>query len=181
MSPFDAFDHERRFRAAWDAIRIARDVSYGLFTFGESELPYYLVLQPKQTGDMVGLREGLVKITRPMIITPDTTEPEFEGFFDGDDESSEAGMARYLLARSASFSHLRLKNRSLSQQVMSDSVEETVDRLNRKLDQADEDRQAILVAPAGCAGLAVMRYAAERVMRSAAENITELREKGFLP
>jgi hypothetical protein len=181
LSPFDDYEHERRFRAAWESVRIARNVPYGLFTFGESELPYYLVLEPKEPGGRVSLREGMIKITRPLIITPDNLEPEFEDFFASDDEPSEAGYARYMLARTASFSHLRLKNRAMSDQLMTDSVEETVERLNRKLDQEDEDRQAILTAPLRLAGLAVMRYATERVMHSAADNITELREHGFLP
>ncbi len=181
MSAFDAFENERRFRQAWESVTIARNVPYGLFTFGESELPYFLVLAGKQPGDMVSLREGMIKITRPLIITPDNIEPEFEDFFDADDDEEDSGFARFLLARSASFSHLRLKNRGLSRKLTSDSVEETVDRLNRRHDLDDEERVAILTAPAGCAGLAVMRYATERVMQSAADNITELRERGFLP
>ena len=40
---FDNFDREARFRAAWEAVGIARGVKYTLFTFGESVLPYYLV------------------------------------------------------------------------------------------------------------------------------------------
>ena len=181
MSAFEAFDNERRFRAAWDSVQIARNVPYGLFTFGESELPYYLVVAPRKSGDLVQLRQGLVKITRPLIITPDNFEPEFEDFFDGEDDPEEAGIARFMLARSASFSHLRLQNRGMTQKLTSDSVEETVDRLSRQLDQEDEDRVAILTAPAGCAGIAVMRYATERVLQSAPDNINELRERGFLP
>ncbi len=181
LSGFDAFEAEQRFRDAWESVQVARPVSCGLFTFGESELPYYLVLKPRRSGDMVDLREGVIRITRPLILTPDSMEPEFEDFFDQDDSESDAGMARYLLARSASFSNLKLKNRSLSRQMSTDSVEETLERLNRKLDDEDEDRVAILTAPAGCAGLAVIRYATERVLQSAPDNIIELRERGFLP
>lgn len=181
MSGFDAFEAEQRFRDAWESVRIARSVPYGLFTFGESELPYFLVLGPKRTGDLVSLREGVIKITRPLIITPDANEPEFENFFDSEDNQDDAGFAQFLMARSATFSNLRVQNRALSQKLMSDSVEETVERLNRKLDDDDEDRIAILTAPAGCGGLAIMRYATERVLHSAPDNLNELRERGFLP
>ncbi|MEZ6113719.1 MAG: hypothetical protein R3C99_22310 [Pirellulaceae bacterium] len=54
-------------------------------------------------------------------------------------------------------------------------------RLNRQLDAEEEDRVAILTAPHGLAGIALMRYAAERVRESAPDNIQELRERGFLP
>jgi hypothetical protein len=178
LSSFDSFDPERKFREAWNAVQVARDVPYSLFTFGESELPYFLVLEPSESGKLVSLRQGQVKITRPLIITPDNAEPEFENFFESDDD---AGFAQFLLSRTASFSHLRLNNQARGQRFVTDSVEETVSRLNRQLDADDEDRIAILTAPHRLAGFAVMRYAAERVMQSARDNITELRERGFLP
>jgi hypothetical protein len=175
---FDAFDPERRFREAWQSVQIARPVHYSLFTFGESELPYYLVLESRQAGNPVKVRQGQVKITRPLIITPDNSEPEFENFFENEED---AGFAQFLLTRTASFSHLRLNNQSRGERIVSDSVEEAVARLNRQLDSEDEDRIAILTAPARYASMAVMRYTAERVMQSAKDNITELRERGFLP
>jgi hypothetical protein len=178
LSRFDGGDPEERFRAAWSAVQIVRDVPYSLFTFGESDLPYYLVLEPAKLGELVSLRQGQVTITRPLIITPDNAEPEFENFFESEDD---AGFAHYLLSRTASFSHLRLNNQAKGQRFVTDSVEETVGRLTRQLDAEDEDRVAILTAPHKLAGFAVMRYAAERVMQSARDNITEMRERGFLP
>jgi hypothetical protein len=55
---FDDFGLERRFHEAWDAIRIARPVSFSLFTFGETELPYYLVCHPQSEGATVNITEG---------------------------------------------------------------------------------------------------------------------------
>ncbi len=174
------FDHEqqRRFRMAWDAVQIARPVHYALFTFGESTLPYFLVCAAAQPGGMVALRQGEVKIDRPLIVTPDNARPEFSNFFENPDEED---VVEFLLARTAAFSHLRFDNRPKSQQMVTDSIEETVAKLNHRLDDEDEDRVAILTSPAGLAGVAVLRYAAESVWRSAPENIQELRERGFLP
>ena len=159
-------------------MEIARPVSYSLFTFGESDLPYYLVLDPGRSGEQVSITKGQVKITRPMIITPDNVHPEFENFFENDEEKE---LAQFILTRSASFSHLRLDNRRGSKRIVSDSLEEAVAKLNRQLDADEEDRVAILAAPLPLAGLAIFKYAAERVMQSAPDNITELRERGFLP
>lgn len=176
--PGDDWDAASRFQAGWSQIAIARPVHYGLFTFGESDLSYYLVLQPAQSGSPVSVVRGDVKITRPLIITPDNADPELSDFFE---DRADEQIARYLLARTASFSHLRLQNQSGPKRIVSDSVEEAVDRLNRQLDAEDEDRVAILTAPENLAGLAVLKYATERVLQSAPANITELREKGFLP
>jgi hypothetical protein len=178
LSLFPGFPDEQRFRAAWNAVDIARPVSYGLFTFGESDLPYFLVLAAGRGGEPVTVTQGMVKITRPLIITPDNVRPEFEDFFDSDEEEE---LAQFMLSRTASFSHLRLGNRRGDKRVVSDSLEEAVSKLNKQLDADDEDRIAILTAPRPLAGLAVFKYALDRIVQSAPDNINELRDRGFLP
>ncbi|MCA9048002.1 MAG: hypothetical protein KDA89_04705 [Planctomycetaceae bacterium] len=187
MSSFDEFDQFQQFRAAWDAIRIERSVEYMLFTLGDSELPYYLVTGGRDSaGDhardksdaMVSVRQGQVRITRPRIITPDNMQPEFRNFFE---DEEEYGFLRFLLARSATFSNLKLQNESGPERIVTDTMEEAVSRLQTQLDQEEEDRVAILTAPRELGGLAIFRYVTERVMASAPGNIQELRERGFLP
>lgn len=173
-----SFDSEERFRSAWQSVQVERSVPYTLFTFGESELQYFLIEDAQQPREPVEITRGEVRVTRPRIITPQSEQPEFNGFFE---DPEFAGLASFLLARTAAFSHLKLENQRGEAQIVSDSVEEVVHKLNRQLDDDDEDRIAILTAPHGLAGLAVLRYATERIMRSAPENIQELRERGFLP
>ena len=175
---FRHFEDERRFRDAWDAVTIERNVDYSLFTFGESVLPYFLVSSPQVPGKSVSLTRGEVRIARPMIITPDNARPEFHNFFDN---AADEGFAQFLLARTAAFSHLKFDNQSGPAQLVTDNVEETVARLNSQLDAEEEDRVAILTAPPGLSGVAVLRYAAERVWSSAPGNLQELRERGWLP
>lgn len=176
--PFDSPNPERLFFEAWNAVEIARPVHYSLFTFGESNLPYYLVLGARAPGQTVSIKQGEVTITRPMIITPDNARPEFRDFFE---DSEFAGMIDFLLARSAAFSHLKFANHSGPARIVSDSVEEAVAKLNRMLDDDEEDRVAILTAPARFGGIAILKYASERVAASGPDNIQELRERGFLP
>ncbi len=175
---FSEHEERRRFQEAWEAVRIARPVHYSLFTFGESELPYFLVCEAPRTNETVTITRGDVRITRPLIFTLDNVRPEFRNFF----EDGEEGMlADFIMARTAAFSHLQFENEHGPARIVTDSVEEAVSRLNRQLDNDEEDRVAILCAPARLAGFAVFRYAAERVMKSAPENIQELRERGLLP
>lgn len=176
---FSDFEQHLRFRQAWEAVEIARPVEYALFTFGGSELPYYLVVAPRTPQSQVAISRGEVRITRPLIITPDNFEPEFADFFDDDSDGLEA--AAFFLKRTIALSNLKLQNRKGPAQIVTDSVEEAVARLNRQLDSEEEDRVAILCAPAALAGFAVFRYATERVIRSAPDNLRELRERGFLP
>ncbi len=175
---FEDFDQERRFREAWEAVRIARPVHYSLFTFGESTLPYFLVMGERQVTAPVTVTKGEVRIERPMIITPDSASPEFQDFFESIEEE---GVAQFLLSRTAQFSNLRFKNRKGSKRNVEDSIEGAVDKLNQQLDAEEEEHVAILTAPPQLGGIAVLRYAAERVWKSGPDNIQELRERGFLP
>lgn len=175
---FDDFDPQQRFQDAWDQVKIVRPVHYSLFTFGESELPYYLVSSDRGPAGTVAVTQGEVRITRPLIITPDNIQPEFRNFFEsGEDEN----VIQYLLSRTAAFSHLKFENQSGPARIVTDNPEEAVARLNRLLDDQEEDRVAILTAPRPLAGFAVFRYAAERVWQSAPDNLQELRERGLLP
>jgi len=171
-------EQERLFRAAWEAVAIRRPVHYSLFTFGESVLPYFLVLSAVKPGQTVSLSQGAVRITRPTIITPDNARPEFDNFFE---DSENERLVQFLLARTAGFSHLKLANSSGPKRITSDSVDEIVNKLNRQLDEEEEDHTAILTAPPELGGIALLRYAAERIWSSAPDNIQELRERGFLP
>ena len=71
---FDDFDQERHFRELWDAVRIERPVAYSLFTFGDSELPYFLVMSQDDDSKVI-IRQGKVTVSRARIITPDSMQP----------------------------------------------------------------------------------------------------------
>lgn len=174
---FDEFDQEMHFRRLWESVRIERGVSYSLFTFGDSDLPYFLVT-PQDREDTVCVRQGQITISRAKIITPDSMHPEFQDFFENTEDS---GFAEFLMSRSAAFSNLKLSNHRGPERIVTDSVEEAVDRLNRQLDDEEEERVAILSAPQGMAGVALLKYASGRIMDSASDNLNELRERGFLP
>lgn len=172
------YDDLARLQEAWESVRIARPVHYGLFTFGESVLPYFLVCDIGEPKRPVAITRGEIRVTRPTIFTPENSPPELHNFFE---DYGEQNAISLLLARTASFRHLKFNNVSGNQEFVSDSVEEVVDRLNRRLDDEEEDQVAILTAPGPLAGMALLRYAADRIVQSAPDNLQELRERGFLP
>ncbi len=174
---FSDFNLEEQLRKLWFSTHIVRDVAYSLFTFGDSDLPYYLVEDAKAAGELVTLHQGQVAISRPRIISPYSDGPAFDGFFDDDLQEQ---MFSVMLSRTAEFSRMSFSNKHGTAQTQSDDVDEVVGRLNKKLDTEEEDRVAILTAPHGLGGVAILRYTIERVLKSAPENIKELRERGFL-
>lgn len=175
---FDDYNQEAQFRSAWDAVKIERSVEYSLFTFGDSDLPYFLVTHGTESEPLVNVREGRVNIAKPRIITPDTMHPEFRNFFESEEEY---GYVEFLMARTAAFGNLKITNNEGPTRIVTDTVSEAVARLNKQLDDLEEEHTAILSAPLSLAGFAVLRYASERVMSSAPGNVQELRERGFLP
>ena len=175
---FDDFEELRRMRAAWDAIKIVRPVQYSLFTFGESVLDYFLVTEGQSPEKLVRIRRGEVKVTRPLIIRPGSDSPEFVNFFEGDDEGRAI---EFMMSRTAAFSNLRFTNQVGPERIVSDQVEEAIAKLQRQLDAEDEDRIAIISSPAKLAGMAILKYTADRVVQSAPDNLQELRERGLLP
>ncbi len=178
MSLFEDFEQFQRFKSAWSAVRIERAAEYGLFTFGDSELPYYLVTSSGGRDSLVKIRRGKVTISRARIITPDNMHPELRNFFE---EHEETGLIDFLMSRTAAFSNLKLANESGAARIVTDTVEEAVAKLNQQLDAEEENGVAVLSSPAELAGFAVFRYASEKVLSSAPDNIQELRERGLLP
>ena len=175
---FDEFEQEIHFRRMWDSVRIERGVRYSLFTFGDSKLPYFLVTPQASDDDLVKVCQGQVTISRARIITPDNMRPEFRELFE---DSEGFGFAEFMMARSAAFSNLKFSNERGSERIVTDTVEEAVDRLNAQLDAEEEEHVAILSAPIGLTGMALLKYASKRITDSAHDNLNELRERGFLP
>ena len=93
--PIDPFRNPERWRRLWEAVAIVRPVHYSLFTFGESELLYWLVQDADREKTPVRIARGEVKVTRPLIITPENSRPEFQNFFE---DEEFAGMLDELLA-----------------------------------------------------------------------------------
>ena len=174
---FEDMERERFFHSLWESVRIERSVRFSLFTFGDSDLPYFLVTSASEA-DTVSVRQGQVTVSRARILTPDSMRPELLNFFENADES---GAAEFLMSRTAAFSNLKLHNHQGSERIVTDTVAEAVDQLNQQLDSDEEEHTAILSAPEGLAGLALFKYATQRILSSAPGNVQELRERGFLP
>ncbi|MEO2031170.1 MAG: hypothetical protein ABGZ35_03695 [Planctomycetaceae bacterium] len=175
---FEDQERQRFFQELWESVRIEREVAFSLFTFGDSDLPYFLVTPADSESKTVAVRQGQVTISRAKILTPDNIHPEFQNFFENSDEF---GAAEFMMSRTAAFSNLKISNRQGSERIVTDTIAEAVDQLNRRLDGDEEEHTAILSAPSGMAGFALFKYASQRVMSSAQDNLQELRERGFLP
>ena len=77
------------------------------FVTASSAQPAPTAAKPLLVQPLADLPGREVRITRPLIITPDNMHPEFRNFF----ENGEEGMlADFIMARTAAFSHLQFEN-----------------------------------------------------------------------
>ena len=213
-------DDSREIMRLLAAVDVVRKTPFHLFTFGETALPYKLVLKPKREGGEVGVCEGEITVARPTILRPGSLGPKFRGFFPDDQFSQDGGgpsfdpghgfddgypntrgnpnasedgwegamgegsdgeqVVRFFMSRGVKFGDLDVGHRRLRRGRSARTVRSVVDELKAEITEED-DRTAILVAPHGLGGVALVRYAAECVIESAPGNVGELRERGFLP
>ena len=181
-SPLDPFAQQRRLAELMERIELPRPVRRSLFTFGDTDLPYVLIIEPGRDGQ-AELVAGTVKVTRPTILTPDS-QPQFFGFFE--ELADQAGVdladfVQFALQRTAAFERLRVANELGMPEKPGGGLEEVLDRVMRRLDDEEDEDTAVLTCPRGLGPLAVLKYAADRISRSAPDNVQELRERGFLP
>lgn len=168
-------DFQDKFEKAWRKTRILRPVERKLFTFGDTRLPYFLVAESLvNKGDTV-VREGEVVVQRPIIFTPRPGHPLFEGF--GEKEEKAAGL---IIQRLMYIPPYKYKNESHRLYVASEPLDEVVARFNQRLDREENRQTAIIQAIADMWEVAVMRFAAERMIKSIPSNLRELKERGFL-
>ena len=187
---FDSpFDPAAALHAMFRRVDVVREPSTTLFTFGDSELEYWLVVDADEPGEPVAVVRGQVTVSRPTLIRPDA-RPELSGFFgDGGFEESDGeewkggdpDAVAFMLSRTAAFQHLKIDNRAGRRELRSDSVGEVVDNLCTRLDAEGEDRVGVLTAPAGLGPAAVLKFATGQIARSTPGNVKELQEKGLLP
>ena len=97
----------------------------------------------------------------------------------GDDDDGEQ-VVRFLMARGVKLGELDVSHRRLRRGRSPRTARSVVDELKAEVVDED-DRTAILLAPHGLGGVALVRYAAECIMESTPGNVGELRERGFLP
>ena len=83
---FELPDDSRAMMRLLAAVDVVRKTPFHLFTFGETALPYKLVLKPKRPGGDVGVCEGEITVARPTIVRPGSLGPKFRGFFPDDDD-----------------------------------------------------------------------------------------------
>jgi succinate dehydrogenase flavin-adding protein (antitoxin of CptAB toxin-antitoxin module) len=175
-------EQDERIREAIERTEILRAPKQNLYTFGTTNIYYYLVTKPaysdviKETAETV-LREGRVIAERPKIVTPYYLD-NLEGF------SPEA--RRYFQAlmeehgtdiRGLFYSY---RNEPKGMNIITDNLDAIVDRLNAEIDRRSDPLTAIIKGEDTLWDVSIMKFIYEVTRNSAPDNLRQMGRRGLL-
>ena len=173
---------DKRIRDAVKHTEILRAPKQSLYTFGTTNIYYYLVTEPtyselvKDITETV-IREGRVIAERPRIVTPYYLAG-LEGF------STEARRYFEALARERGSNIHGLfytyKNEPKDLTIVSDNLLSVVDKLNVEIDRRGDPLAAIIKGEDALWDVSLMKFIYEVTRSSLQDNIRQLGSRGLL-
>lgn len=176
-------DIDRRIEDAIRRTEILRAPKQSLYTFGTTNIYYYLVTEPayseliKDSAETV-IREGRVIAERPKIVTPYYLS-RLEGF------SSEARRYFERLVeeygeRSAHGLFYTYKNEPKELSIVSDNLLSVVDKLNAEIDERNDLLTAIIRGEDELWDVSLIKFISEITRSSLPNNLRQLGRRGLL-
>lgn len=166
----------------WYAAKSARflvEPSHHLETFGNTLVNYHLVSELPDRPGKIRIREGRLEAHQPLVITPDFSTVEAEGF--GDEAKA------YLEFLKENEKHLRilrygyhLKSDNFSEQIVTDRLSAVTERVKAEVIASGDKFSAVIQGVDDPWDVALVELWLREVNRSAQGNIRELGEKGRL-
>lgn len=148
-----------------------------LETFGDTIVNYYLVSELMDSIDKVRVREGHLKALKPEIITPSGL-----GQMDLDDFGPEARKyAEWLTEHAGDLRILqygfRLQKQELKEYVVSDNLDNVLDRVKQEVEDKDDPLSAVLVGVDDPWEVCLLKLMVELVQSSANGNIQDIQQQ----
>ncbi|MFC1985584.1 hypothetical protein ACFLWC_01155 [Chloroflexota bacterium] len=174
--------NDKRIRYTVKHTEILRAPKQSLYSFGTTNIYYYLVTEPAYS-DLIKnavetvVREGRVIAERPRIVTPYYLS-SLEGF------SSEA--RRYfeaLIKEHGSNVHglfYTYKNEPKELTIVSDNLLSVVDKLNAEIDKRGDSLAAIIKGEDELWDVSLMKFIYEITRRSLEDNLRQMGSRGLL-
>ena len=153
---------------------ILRPPKQTLATFGVTNIGYYLVTELMERASVV--REGRVIVERPRIVTP-TYLVGLEGF-----SEQARGFIDFMARKNPHEPGLfyRYKNEPKDFNIVSNPVEEVVQRLNQEMDRKGDPLSAIIKGVEDLWDVSLLKFTYEITRGSLRSNITEMAGRGLL-
>jgi hypothetical protein len=161
--------------------KVMRSPKQKLATFGVTNITYYLITEPVY-GELVKgsqetvIRDGRVISERPKIVTPSYLT-KLEGF----GENARGYIEKLVRERpDAAGLFYSYRNELRRVDIVSGPVEAVADRLNQRLDKAEDPLTAIIKGVDELWDVSLLKFIAELTEQSVRDNVAELRCEGLL-
>ena len=166
----------------WYAAKSARfllEPSHRLETFGNTLVNYHLISEIADRPNKIRIREGRLEAHQPLVITPNFSHIETEGF--GDEARA------YLEFLKENEKNLRilqygyhLKSDNFSEQIVTDRLSVVTERVKAEVLASNDRFAAVVQSVDEPWDVALVELWLREVNRSARHNIRELDERGEL-
>ncbi len=176
-------DIDKRIEDAVRHTQILRAPKQSLYTFGTTNIYYYLVTEPAYSELIKGVaetvvREGRVIAERPRIVTPyylsrlEGFGPEARRYFEAlVEEYGERGIHGLFYT---------YKNEPRELNIVSDNLPSVVDKLNAEIDKRDDPLTAIIRGEDELWDVSLMKFIFEITRSSVPYNLRQLERRGLL-
>ena len=173
---------DERIREAVRHTEILRAPKQSLYTFGTTNIWYYLVTEPayseliKNITETV-VREGRVIAERPRIVTPYYLS-QLEGFSSEASRYFEALVEEYGSSIRGVFYNYKNEPKDLT--IVSDNLLSVVDKLNAEIDKRGDPLTAIIKGKDEFWDVSLMKFIHEVTRSSLEDNIRQMGSRGLL-
>ena len=174
-------ENDQRIREAIERTQILRPPKQSLYTFGTTNIYYYLLTEPAYSDTVADtretvLREGRVIAERPKIVTPyylnnlEGFGPEARRYF------------RFLMDEQPDMQGLMYtyKNEPKGMNIITDRMSAIVDRLNADIDRRSDPLTAIIRGEDILWDVSIMKFIYEVTRNSAPDNLRQMGRRGLL-
>jgi len=175
-------NEDERIRQAVENTEILRTPKQNLFTFGTTNIYYYLVTEPAYS-DLISdvaetvIREGRVRAERPKIVTPRYLS-NLEGFSDDARHYFEQLIETY--GPSMPGLLYAYRNEPGEMNIVSDHWRSVVEKLNARIDDKGDQLAAIIKGTDELWDIALMKFIFELTRRSLSGNVGQMEARGLL-
>jgi hypothetical protein len=173
---------DEKIRYAVLATEIIRPPKQSLYTFGTTNITYYLLTHPAYSDpdtpvSETVIREGKVIAERPRIVTPYYLS-RLEGFGEEARRYFES-LSRELGPTTAGIFY-SYKNEPKEMNIVSDNMPAVVEKINAKIDAKGDGLSAIIRGEDVLWDVSLLKFIFEVTRRSVGENVSEMGQRGLL-
>jgi hypothetical protein len=173
---------DERIRNAVLNTEILRAPKQSLYTFGTTDITYFLVTEPsygesKEEVNETVVRQGKVIAQRPRIVTPFYLS-QLEGFGTEARRYFDSLMREYGPNTAGVFYTYRNEPKDLN--IVSDSLPSVVNKINTEIDQRGDTLSAIIRGVDTLWDVSLLKFIFELTRQSVGDNVHQMGQRGLL-